>query len=116
MELRLPFEAGMEPDQTNDIPIPLGAVGLDVVTLGLGEQRRLEPPGGAKPKWRRYGAQPVGSGDGRFAFEMLNLTGPDRQLPPDWQLPGTETQSVRTGNDWFACGLPSPMYPGPGRH
>ena len=44
------------------------------------------------------------SGDGRFAYEMPNPTGPDRQLPPgpDRQLPGTETQLVGTGNDRFA--------------
>ena len=101
MELRLPFKAGMEPDQTpKDIPIPLGAVGMDVVTPGLGEQRRLEPPGGAKPKWAKYGAliprtpgacgqlpgtgaPLVGSGDSRFAFEMTNPTEQDRQLPPE---------------------------------
>ena len=55
VELCLPFEAGMETDQTpKDIPISPGAVGMDVVTPGLGEQRRLEPPGGAKPKRAKY--------------------------------------------------------------
>ena len=134
MELRLPFEAGMEWNQTpKDIPIPPGAIGgaigLGVVVPGLAEQRRLEPPGGAKPKWARYGApiprtpgprgqlpgtgaQSVGSGDGRFAF-VPNPTGPDKQLPPG---PDTETQSVKTGNDRSVFGLTSPTYPGPSRH
>ena len=56
VELRLPLEADMETDQIpKDIPIPPGTVGLDVVIPNLGEQRRLEPPDGAKPKWPRYG-------------------------------------------------------------
>ena len=121
-------EAGMEPDQIpKDIPIPPGAVGLDVVIPNLEEQHRLEPPGGAKPKRPRYGlpiprtpgprrqlsgagAQPVGSGDDRFAFEMPSPTysGPDRQLPC------TGTQPVKTGNDRFIFGMSSPTYPGPG--
>ena len=39
VELRLPFEAGMEPNQIlKDTPIPPGAVGLDIVMPNLGEQ------------------------------------------------------------------------------
>ena len=102
---------------------------------GLAEQRRLEPPGGAKPKRTRYGApipqtpgtrgqllgtgaQPVGSGDGQFAFEMPNQTGADKQLPPgpDRQLSDMETQSVNMGNNRSMFGLASPTYPGPGTH
>ena len=101
----------------------------------LGEQRRLELPGGAKPKWARYrspiprtprphrqlpgaGAHPLGFGDDWFVFEMPRPTypGPDRQLSlgPDQRLPGTETQ-VKTGNDRFMFGMPRLTYPGPGR-
>ena len=63
------------------------------------------------------GAQPVGSGEGRFAFEMPNLTGPDRQLPPgpDWQLPGMETRSVRTGNDRVRVCSTEPNVSGTGQ-
>ena len=56
VELRLLLEADMEPDEIpKDIPIPPGAVGLEAIISNLGEQRRLEPPGGVKPKWPRYG-------------------------------------------------------------
>ena len=41
VELRLPLETGMEPDQIpKDIPIPQGAVGLDVVPGELSNQSR----------------------------------------------------------------------------
>ena len=71
VELRLPLEADMETDQIpKDIPIsPPGAVGLDVVIPNQGEQRRLEPPGGAKPKWPRFG------------LPIPRTPGPRRQLP-----------------------------------
>ena len=137
-----------------------GAVGLDVVMPNLGEQRRLEPPGGAKLKWPRYGllipqtpgprgqlpgvgAQPVGSGDGRFAFEMPSSTypGPDRQLPgigthaacedgkrpvhvwyaePDVSGTGQATTGYRDtageASISIAFGMPTPAYPRSDRH
>ena len=70
VEPRLPLEADMETDQIpRDIPISPGAVGLDVVIPNLGEQRRLEPPSGAKSKWPRYG------------LPISQTPGPRRQLP-----------------------------------
>ena len=80
------------------------------------------------PKWHIYGlpipqtlgprgqlpgagAQPVGSGDDRFAFRMPSPT----YLGPDRQLPGTGTQPVKIGNDRFMFGMLSPTYPGPSR-
>ena len=127
VKLRLPLEVDMEPDQTpKGTPIFPGAVGLGVVIPDLGEQRRHEPPGGAKPKWARHGswiphtpgpcrqllgarALPVGSGDVRFAFEMTSPT----YAGSDSQLPGTEAQMGKMGHARFMFGIPSPTYPGP---
>ena len=45
----------MKPDQPReDVPIYSGAVELDVVDLGQDEQRRFEPPNGAKLIWPRH--------------------------------------------------------------
>ena len=94
VELRLPLEVDMKPDQhREDVPTYSGAVDLDVVDFGQDEQRRFEPPSGAKPKWPRHGlplpiilephrqpsgatTQLVGSGDGRRRQGLANLAYP----------------------------------------
>ena len=87
MELRLPLEVDMKPDQTReDVPTYSGAIDPDAVAFGLDEQRRFERPNGAKPKWPRHG-----------------LPSPDRQLPR------VETQFEP---DQFEDGLPKKIEPG----
>ena len=55
VELRLPLEVDMKPDQPcEDVPTYSGAVDLDAVDFGQDEHRRFEPPSGAKPKWPRH--------------------------------------------------------------
>ena len=56
VELRLPLEVDMDPDRPReDIRTHLGAVSPSVVDLGQEEQRRFEPPNGAKSKWPGHG-------------------------------------------------------------
>ena len=51
VELRLPLEVDMDSDRPReDIQTHSGAVALSTVDLGQ-EQRRFEPPNGAKQKW-----------------------------------------------------------------
>ena len=89
VELCLPLEVDMEPDQIRkDVPIISGAVNLYAVDPDPGTQRRVGPLNGAKPKWPRHGfptvphtpephrqlpgagAQPLGFRDGRRKFGM----------------------------------------------
>ena len=55
VDLRLPLEVDMQPDQLwLDVPAYLGAIDPSAVDLGQEEQRRFEPPDGAKSKWPRH--------------------------------------------------------------
>ena len=90
MDLRLPLDVDMQPDQLReDVPAYSGAV--DPVDLGRDEQRRFEPLNGAKPKWPEHGLslpldmeacrqllgameQVAGSGTGRRRHGAANPT------------------------------------------
>ena len=92
VELRLPMEVDMKPDQPReDVPTFPGDVDPDVVDLGQDVQCRFEPPSGARPKWPGHrlplprileprrplsGAtvQLAGSGDGRRKQGAANPT------------------------------------------
>ena len=98
VNFRLPRGSDPGPELIpKDIPIVPGAVGAEADTPDLGQQRRLGPPGGAKPKGCRYelptqqtpgpgrslpstGTQPVTN---RFAYELPTLptSGHGRLLP-----------------------------------
>ena len=73
VELRLPLEVDMEPDQIRkDVPINLVAVNLDDVDPDPETLRRFGPPNRATPKWPRHGfptlpplGNPMGSYRGR---------------------------------------------------
>ena len=66
VELRLPLEVDMEPDQIRkDVLINSGAANLDAVDPDPETQRRFGPPNGAKPKWPRPHRQLPGPGHNR---------------------------------------------------
>ena len=55
-EVELPLEGDMKQDQPReDVPTYSGAVDPGLGDLGQDEQRRFEPPNGAKLKWPRHG-------------------------------------------------------------
>ena len=73
VELRLPLGAGMEPDQIpKDIPMPLGAVSLDVVIPNLEEHADSNPRTGSNRIDGHHGAPPTG-GRGAEVWTVMTV-------------------------------------------
>ena len=93
VDLRLLLEVDMLPDEPReDVPAYSGAV--DWGDIGQDEQRRLEPPNGAKPKWPGHGF-------------LLPLN-----MEPCRQPPGATAQVAGSGTGSHKQGTAIPTYPG----
>ena len=88
VNFRLPRGSDSGQDRVlKDVPIIMGAIGVEADTLDLGQKRRLGPLSGARPKLPAYelpiqqtGTQPVTD---RFAYELPTL-----QTLPTQTYPG----------------------------
>ena len=94
VDMRLPLE-DWRPDLPREhVGTTSGAADQEAVDLGLGEQRRFEPPNGAKSKWPRHG------------LHLPVITEPHSLLP------GATAHSVGPGAGRHRLGAADPTYPG----
>ena len=95
VDMRLPLEVDWRPDSPREhVWTTSGAADQEAVDLGQGEQRRFEPPNGARSKWPRHG------------LPLLVITEP-RSL-----VPGATAHSVGPGAGRHRLGAADPTYLG----